>query len=100
MDKVEKRAPARRSRRDFAKVVGVALAGSAMVPRSRASVPPEEAQVDTLARLAIQGTSVRLTDAELADLKKGIEENLKGLAKIRDFKVPADAEPAFIFRAK
>ncbi len=100
MDKIEKRASTQRSRREFAKVVGTALAGSAMLHGSKVSARPEAAEIDTLAKLATQGTPAHLADVELTDLKKGIEDGLRNQAKIRDFKLPAEVEPAFVFRAK
>jgi hypothetical protein len=100
MRKSQKLALARRSRRDFAKLLGLAVAGSAMAPELEASAPADDADVEALVKLATEGSAVRLREAELVDLKKDIEEGRKALSKVRDFKVQASVEPAFVFLAK
>ena len=100
MNRIPKRREARHSRRDFAKMMGLGVAASTLVPSARSGSSPEDTQVDSLVKLSTENAPVRLSDAELADLKKDIQEGQKGLAKIREFKVPADIEPAFVFRAK
>lgn len=100
MFKTQEREATCKSRRDFAKIISLGVTGSALVRGSMADARPDDAQVDALVKLSTQSSAVRLTDTELADLKKDIQEGQKGLAKIRDFKVRADIEPAFVFRAK
>ena len=100
MEKNRKSPGARRSRRDFAKMMGLGVAASTMLGPARLSASTEDSEIAVLAKLSTEGTPVRLSDAELADLKKDIEEGRKGLAKIRDFKVPPGVEPALVFRPK
>lgn len=88
------------SRRGFAKILGLAVAGSVAVPGPMTGAQPDNGELEAQARLATEGSPVRLNQAELADLKKDIQEGRKGLAKIREFKVEAGVEPAFVFRAK
>jgi hypothetical protein len=89
-----------KSRRDFAKIVGFGVAAAALGPGATARPRPDALDVDVLVKLAAEGSAVRWSEPELADLKKEIQESGKGLAKVRDFRLPADVEPAFIFRAK
>lgn len=100
MKEIPKRRDVRRSRRDFAKMMGLGVAASALASPARSGGSPEESQIDSLAKLSTENAPVRLSDAELADLKKDIEESRKGLAKIREFKVPAGVEPALVFRPR
>ncbi len=100
MNKVQRRLAMRGSRRDFWKGAGLVLAGSALGRSWAVGAQPDDADLDAQVKFAIEGTPVRLTNAQLTDLKKDIQEDRKGLAKIRDFKVRADVEPGFVFRAK
>ena len=98
MAETKKRA-AGRSRRKFATMVGMALASPLVPLASTGCGTPEAQETEPLVKLAAEGSRVRLTDADFADLKKDIQENEKSLAKVRESKVPVETEPAFIFRA-
>lgn len=100
MEKTRKSPGARRSRRDFARLLGLGLAASTIVASPFSRSGAEEPQMDVLVKLSTENSPLRLSDTELADLKKDIEEARKGLAKIRDFKVPVSVEPALVFRPK
>jgi hypothetical protein len=98
MAETKKRA-AGRSRRKFASMLGMALAAPLVPLASTGCGTPEVLETEPLVKLAAEGSRVRLTEAEFADLRKDIQENKKSLAKVREFKVPVDTEPAFIFHA-
>lgn len=100
MNTVQKRRGTGKSRRDFAKIMGLGMAGSALARASTVSARAQDADAGALAKFATEGTPARLTATELADLTKDIQEGQKNLTKVRDFKVPAEVEPAFVFRAR
>jgi len=80
------------SRRAFGKLALAVPAALAL--RARADDKPPE-----LAEL-LAGREPGLSEEERKRLAKGIGEALKPLQAVRDFKLPADADPAFRFSAR
>jgi hypothetical protein len=65
-----------------------------MSPSPAASGPSEGNDAAALLKLAVQGSPVRFTAAEIEDLNKDIEEGRKGLDKVRAFKLEASVVTA------
>jgi len=116
MDELETRRAQRRSRREFAKVAGlgvIAWAQGVPAQRAWAAVAPapgaessarssrmiEAADLDAQVRLLMEGLPVRLSETQLADLRKDVDDSRKSLAKVRAFEVRSTVEPDFTFRA-
>ena len=116
MDERETRRAPRRSRREFAKVAGlgvIAWAQGVPAQRAWAAVAPapgaessarssrmiEAADLDAQVRLLMEGLPVRLSETQLADLRKDVDDSRKSLAKVRAFDVRSNVEPDFTFRA-
>jgi hypothetical protein len=83
------------SRRTFGKLM-LALPAATLAATAgaeeKAAEPPEVAR-------ALAGLEPGLSDEERTRLAKALGDSLKPLQTVRDFKLPADADPAFRFRA-
>jgi cob(I)alamin adenosyltransferase len=88
------------SRQNVLRHTGTLLAAALAAPVASATQAAEADNLDLLARQALEGSPIRLTDGQLQDLKREIESMHKSLAKVRAFKVPGNTEPAAIFRAR
>ena len=88
------------SRRNVLQHTGTLFAAALAAPGSSATQVAEAHNLDLLARQALEGSPIRLNDAQLQDLKHEIESVRTSLAKIRAFHVPGNTEPAAIFRAR
>jgi hypothetical protein len=88
------------SRREFAKLLGLGAAASAVATPALAPAQATDAELDALVALATEGSAARLDAAELAELKKAVQEDRKALALIREFKVGAAFQPVLVFRPR
>jgi hypothetical protein len=88
------------SRRNFAKLLGLGAAASAIPLPTTTRAEADDAELDALARLATDGCAVRLGAAELAGLKEGIGDNLKMAAAMRGVPLDIDVQPATPFHPK
>lgn len=70
------------------------------------SAPPQrqnEQERDPVALHLTEGLKAkykdRLTEAQWEEVRKGIEGNLRAARQLRNFELPIQTEPAFVFRA-
>ena len=109
------RAMTRISRRDFARTVGAAAAGAALLPaRARgdekdkppSATPPattklpaaSQAEADARVQMIVARYGARLSPAERADLARLSHDAQEQLDKLRAFTLDVTDEPAHIFR--
>ncbi len=85
------------SRRAFSQIAAGTLLGGGLLEAAIQEVETEEKLSPETAQALLEHIGYPAGDGEMETLKPMLEEMVEALQKIRDFEVPLELEPAFVF---